>query len=86
MIQYTVQKFEGRISKCFFLNPKKNPKKSLTGPKHFKAAQIFPTLIINQHIRMISEGPRDTEYLSIDAENSALPHKLYFKVYSNRKL
>ncbi len=37
-----------------------------------KAAQLFPTLIINQHIRMISEGSRDTEDWSNDAENSAL--------------
>ncbi len=40
----------------------------------------FSTLIIrnvlwaaNQHIRMISEGSRDTEDWSNDAENSALP-------------
>ncbi len=37
----------------------------------------------NQHIRMISEGSRDTEDWSNDAENSALHHrnKLHFKVY-----
>ncbi len=34
--------------------------------------QRFPTLIINQHIIMISEGSRDTEDWSNDAENSAL--------------
>ncbi len=41
------------------------------------------TLIITQHIRMISEGSCDTEDWSNDAENSALHHrnKLYFKVY-----
>ncbi len=41
------------------------------------------TLIINQHIRMISEGSHDTEDWSNDAENSALRHrnKLCLKVY-----
>ncbi len=47
------------------------------------AAQQFSTLIINQHIIMISEGSCDTEDWSNDAENSALRHrnKLHFKVY-----
>ncbi len=57
---------------------------NITGPKNkYEAAQRFPTLIINQHIRMISEGSCDTEDWSNDAENSALHHrnKLYFKVY-----
>ncbi len=40
--------------------------------KKKKAAQLFPVLIINQHIKMISEGSRDTEDWSNDAENSAL--------------
>ncbi len=42
----------------------------------------------NQFIRMVSEGSCDTEDWSNDAENSAFRHKnkLYFKVYSNRKL
>ncbi len=36
---------------------------------------------------MISEGSRDTENWSNDAENSALRHrnKFYFLIYSNRK-
>ncbi len=38
----------------------------------YEAAQRFPTLIINQHIRQISEGSRDTEDWSNDAENTAL--------------
>ncbi len=33
---------------------------------------MFSTLIINQYIRMISEGSCDTEDLSNVAENSAL--------------
>ncbi len=39
----------------------------------------------NQHIRMISEGSRDIENWSNDAENSALHHrnKLHFKICSN---
>ncbi len=45
------------------------------------------TLILIQHIKMISEGSCDTEDWSNDAENSALHHrnKFYFKVYYNRK-
>ncbi len=41
----------------------------------------------NRHIRMISEGSRDTEDWRNDAENSALLHenKLHFQIYSNRK-
>ena len=35
-------------------------------------AQQFPALIINQYIRMISEGSCDTVDWSNDAENSAL--------------
>ncbi len=37
----------------------------------------FPTLIVNQHIIMISEGSCDTEDQSNDAENSALPSQEY---------
>jgi len=46
------------------------------------AAQQFPTLIINQHIGMVSEGSCDIEHWSNDADNSALYHrnKLYFKI------
>ncbi len=33
-------------------------------------------LNVNKHIRMISEGPRDTENLALLHKN-----KLYFKVY-----
>ncbi len=36
--------------------------------------QRFPTLIINQHIRMISEGICDTD----DAENSALITEIHY--------
>ncbi len=41
----------------------------------------------NQHIRMISEGSRDTEDWSNDADNSDFHHinKLHFKIYYNRK-
>ncbi len=40
------------------------------------------TLIINQNIRMISEGSWDTEDWRNDADNSALLHRntLYFKI------
>ncbi len=31
----------------------KNPEKSITGSKKYEAAQLCPTLIINQHIRLI---------------------------------
>ncbi len=50
--------------------------------KKIKAAQLFPILIINQHIRMISEGPCIEDW-SNEATNSALHHinKLHFKVY-----
>ncbi len=64
-----------------------NLKKSITDSEKnkTKAAQLFSTWIINQHIRMISEGSC-TEDWSNDAENSALRHRntLYFKVYYNR--
>ncbi len=44
-------------------------------------------MILEQHIRMISEGSCDTEDSRNDAENTALHHrnKLHFKMYSNRK-
>ncbi len=47
--------------------------------KQYEAAQH----IINQHIRMISEGSCDTEDWSNNDKNSALLHrnKLHFKVY-----
>ncbi len=66
---------------CLFIN---EPQESITcSIKKKKAAQQFTTLIINKHIRMISEGSCDTEDFSNDAENSALHHRnsLYFKVY-----
>ncbi len=60
----------------------------------YKAAQRFSTLkiirnvswVLNQYIRLISEGSYGTEDWSNDAENSALHHgcKLHFKIYSNR--
>ncbi len=37
-----------------------------------EAAKQFPTIIINQHIIMISEGSCDTEDWSNDTDNSAL--------------
>ncbi len=44
-------------------------KKSITdSKKNKKSAQSFPTFIINKHIGMISEGSRDTEDWSNDAE------------------
>ncbi len=51
--------------------------KSIKCPKKYQAAQLFPKLIINQHIRMISERSCDTEDWSNDAENSALRHRNY---------
>ncbi len=56
----------------------KNPEKIITGFKKIKAAELIPTLIINQHIGVISE-----ESCNNEAENSTLHHrnKLYFKVY-----
>ncbi len=38
---------------------------------------LFFLLIINQHIRMISEGSCDTEDWSNDAENPALITEMY---------
>ncbi len=40
-----------------------------------KIIESLKTLMINQHIRMISEGSCDTEDWSNDAENSALHHR-----------
>ncbi len=57
----------------------KNPEKSITGSKKKKASQLFPTLIMNQHIRMISKRSCDTEDWSNDAENAAL-HIKYIKI------
>ena len=53
----------------FFLTfyPSKNPEKSI--------AVLLIILIINQHIRMISEGSCDTEDWSNDAENTAAHHR-----------
>ncbi len=45
--------------------------------KHLSSTTVS-TLIINQHIRMISEGSCDTEDWSNDAENSALLHILKY--------
>ncbi len=43
--------------------------------------QLFPTLIINQHIRMISGASCDTEDWSNDAENSGINYILkYIKI------
>ncbi len=60
----------------------KNQRKKYHVPKKHKSTTVT-TLIINPHIRMISEGSCDTEDWSNDAENSALHHrnKLYSKVY-----
>ncbi len=45
--------------------------------KKYEAVQLFSTLliIINQQIRMISEGLCDSEDWSNDADNSALHHR-----------
>ncbi len=50
-----------------------NPEKCITEvpKKKNEAAELFLTLIKNQHIRTISEGSCDTEDWSNDAENSA---------------
>ncbi len=54
--------------------------------KKILSSTTVSTLIINQYIRMISEGSCDTEDWS-NAENSALLYRntLYFKIYKNRK-
>ncbi len=54
---------------------------------HFGGGESFPDLIINQHVRMISEQSCDNEDWNNDVQNSALHHRntLYFKVYYNRK-
>ncbi len=65
-----------------FYSPK-SPEKWITVSTKYEAAQLFLTLTIlrhfswaaNQVIRMISEGSRDTEEWSNDAENSALHHR-----------
>ncbi len=52
---------------CPFYLPN-NPEKTITGPKKYKTAKWFPTLI-NQHIRRIPEGSCDTVDWSNCAEN-----------------
>ncbi len=42
------------------------------GSQKILSSTTVSTLIINQHIRMISEGSCDTEDCSNDAENTAL--------------
>ncbi len=66
-----------------FVFIKESKKKVSLVPKNNMKQHKFQHFIINQHIRMISEGSCDTEDWSNDAENSALCHrnKLYFKVY-----
>ncbi len=82
---------KGKTSSCFnvwnavlfnFLLIKESKKKVSQVPTILSSTTVS-TLIINQHIRMISEGSCDTEDWSNDAENSALHHrnKLYFRVY-----
>ncbi len=39
----------------------KNPEQNVTGSKNIKSNKQFPTLVINQYIRMISEGSSDSE-------------------------
>ncbi len=53
-----------------------NPKIYHRSPQ--KIWSKFPTLIINQRIRIISEGSCDTEDWSNDAENSALITEIHF--------
>ncbi len=50
-------------------------KKNVSGSKKILSSTTVSTLIINQHIRMISEGSCDTEDWSNDAENSLLRHR-----------
>ncbi len=64
--------------KCFSFELLKNPEKVSPFPQ--KYFEMLLTLIIIQNvstainqIRMISEGSRDTEDWSTDAENSGLP-------------
>ncbi len=61
------------------MNPKNN-KYIPVSTKILSSTTVF-NIDNNQHIRMISEGSRDTEIWSNDAENSALHHrnKLHFK-------
>ncbi len=55
-----------------------NPK-NVTGSKIHKM-KMFPLLIINQHIRIISEGPC-IENWSNDADNSALITEINYTLY-----
>ncbi len=57
-----------------FLFIKESWKKS----QKYWTAQLFPTLIINQHIIIISEGLCDTEDWSKEDENSDLLHRIKF--------
>ncbi len=61
----------------------KNP-----GKLHPFSTKLMNSTTVLYYILMISEGSRDSEARSNDAENSALHHrnKLHFKIYSNRKL
>ncbi len=73
------------LNKCCsfnFVSIKESNKKYPMFQKQLSSTTVS-TLIINQHIIMISEGSCDTEDWSNDAENSALLHrnKLYFKIY-----
>ncbi len=69
---YIVRKYFYFEQMLFFLTLYSSKKKSITGSKkQYEAAQQFQH-IINQHIRVISEGSCDTEDWSNDAENSAL--------------
>ncbi len=64
----------------FYLS--KNQRKKYHRFQKILSSTTVSTLIINQHIRMISEGSCDTEDRSNDAENSALRQiNKYFKVY-----
>ncbi len=57
--------------------------KKIQVPKKILSRTTVSALIINQCVRMISEGSCDTEDWSNDVENSALLHRntLHFKVY-----
>ncbi len=78
-IVYCNSKFFFFINTVLFINPKIFKQNiSQVPPQKFEPAQRFPTLIINQHIRMISEGSCDTEDWRNNAEKAALQN---FKVY-----
>ncbi len=57
----------------------KNPEQNVTGSKNIKQQKLFPTLVINQYIRMISEGSYDSEVTADEISDLHYWIKLYFK-------